>query len=183
MFDWLMLWGATQTALVTIIENWKEDPETLSCLKNLAQQHDDWDVEHTIVKAEAQKRQNNSDTLPWLKDDWDFREVLVKAIAKWWRNDLGTLPWLKDLVRHEHNEYVKRYTTAEILRDWESDPHIMPILPLVKYGSRQYIRCTAVEVIAQYWKNDLDTLPWLKEIALQADYRWLCDAILGLSRS
>ncbi|WP_295619951.1 hypothetical protein [Chamaesiphon sp. GL140_3_metabinner_50] len=93
MLDWLMLWGATKIAVAAIIQSAKDELETLPYLKSLTQHDDDWDVGDTIATTVVQKRQNNPDTLPWLRDDWDFRDILVKAIAQYWRNDPETLPW------------------------------------------------------------------------------------------
>jgi HEAT repeats len=178
MLDWLMLWGATQIGIAAIIQNWKDNPETLPYLKYLTQ-YDDWDVEGIITKTVEHKRQNNPNLLPWLKDNWDFRCILVKSIAQWWQNDPETLPWLKDLVRRDHNEYVKRDTAAHILRDWEGNPQLEPILPFVKYRNRKYVRCTVVEVIADYWNNDPDILSWLKQIAQESGYGLIRDAVLA----
>jgi hypothetical protein len=165
MIDCLMLWAATKIAIAAIIQSWKDEPETLPYLKDLTQHDADWDVGDTIAKTVAQKRQNNPDTLPWLKDDWDFRDSLVKAIAQYWKNDPETLHWFKDLIRRDHDEYVKRDIATQILRDWKDNPQIEPILPFVKYRNRKYVRCTAVEVIAKCWKNDPDILPWFKNLA------------------
>ncbi|NJM61801.1 MAG: hypothetical protein HC849_18925 [Oscillatoriales cyanobacterium RU_3_3] len=85
-------------AVVAVAITWKDDPETLPLLKQLAQYDDNSDVRCTAVQQIARGWKDDPETLPMLKervrsdDDSDVRSVAVQEIARGWKDDPETLP-------------------------------------------------------------------------------------------
>ncbi|NJR25066.1 MAG: NACHT domain-containing protein, partial [Richelia sp. CSU_2_1] len=86
-------------AVVAVAITWKDDPETLPLLKQLAQYDDNSDVRCTAVQQ----------------------------IARGWKDDPETLPMLKERVRSDDNWPVRRAAVEEIARGWKDDPETLPI--------------------------------------------------------
>ena len=126
-------------AVRAIAYTWKDDPETLPWLKQLAQSHDDSFVPDAAVQELVRGWKDDPETLPWLKqlaqsdDDWGGRSAAVKELARGWKDDPETLPILKQLAQSDDN--------------WD-------------------VRYAAVQVLAQGWKDEPGILEWLGDIAI-----------------
>jgi hypothetical protein len=64
-----------RAAVQELARGWKDDPETLPILKQLAQSDDDWNV----------------------------RRAAVQELARGWKDDPETLPILKQLAQSDDN--------------------------------------------------------------------------------
>jgi predicted NACHT family NTPase len=166
-------WELTQTLMSVITANWKEDPNTLSWLKNCALQHENHNVRYMAVEEIAEGWKEDPDTLLFLKDralqdeNEYVRGATVNAIAQGWKEDLDTLPLLKDRALQDENKYVRQAAVNAIAQNWKEDPDTLPWLKDRALQNENYdVRRAVVKAISQNWKEDPDILPLLKDRAL-----------------
>jgi len=159
-------------AVSAIAYTWKDDPETLPWLKQLAKFDDDSDVRQAAVKELARGWKNDPETLPWLKqlaqsdDDSDVRDAAVEELAWGWKDDPETLPFLKQLAQSDDDLDVRRAAVEELAWGWKDDPETLPWLKqLAQSDDDSDVRSSAVKELARGWKDDPDTLPILKQLA------------------
>ncbi|MBF2090248.1 MAG: HEAT repeat domain-containing protein, partial [Synechococcales cyanobacterium K32_A2020_035] len=172
-----------QAAVQAIAQTYKDDPDTLSWLKDRVQLDDDWQMRSAAVEAIAQNWKDHPDILPWLKDrvqhddHEDVRSAAVEAIAQDWKDDPDILPWLKDRIHQDDNRDVNIATVWAIAQGWKDDPDTLPWLKgRVQQDNNINVRGAAVTAIAQGWKDHPDTLPWLKDCVQQDDNGWVRSA-------
>ncbi|MEG4109195.1 HEAT repeat domain-containing protein [Microcoleus sp. S13_C5] len=174
-YDSLVFQIRTQ-AVAAIAATWKDDPQTLPWLKQLAQSDDDWLVPYAAVQALAWGWKDDPETLPILKqlaqsDDNEYvRSSAVQKLARGWKDDSETLPILKQLAQSDDGSTVRRAAVQELARGWKDDPETLPILKqLAQSGDDGNVRQLAVQEIARGWKDDPETLPILKQRAQSDD--------------
>jgi hypothetical protein len=86
-----------QAAVQELARGWKDDPETLPLLKQLAQSDDNWAVRRAAVQELARGWKDDPETLPLLKqlaqsdDNWDVRYAAVQELARGWKDEPGYL--------------------------------------------------------------------------------------------
>jgi predicted NACHT family NTPase len=163
-------------AVAAVAATWKDDPETLSWLKQRAQSDDNWDVRRAAVQELARGWKDHLETLPWLKqraqldDNSVVRSSAVQELARGWKDDPETLPWLKQRAQSDDNWDVRRAAVQELARGWKDDPETLLILKQrAQSDDDSDVRYAAVQELARGWKDDPETLPWLKQRA-QSDY-------------
>jgi hypothetical protein len=131
----------------------------------------DNEVRRPVVQEIARGWKKDPDTLPWLKEraasdsEGDVRQAAVQEIARGWKEDPDTLPWLKERAVSDSEGDVRQAAVQE-------SPAVGEKTPIPCRGSRSArspivrdVRQAAVQEIARGWKEDPDTLPWLKERA------------------
>jgi len=165
-------------AVRAIAYTWKDDPETLPWLKQLAQSHDDSFVPDAAVQELVRGWKDDPETLPWLKqlaqsdDDWGGRSAAVKELARGWKDDPETLLILKQLAQSNDNSAGRLAAVEELARGWKDDPETLPILKqLAQSDDDSLVPHAALQELARGWKDDPETLPWLKQLA-QSDDNW-----------
>ena len=163
-------------AVSAIAFAWKDDPETLPWLKQLAQSDDNWAAREAAVQELAQGWKNDPEVLPILKqlaqydDDSAVQRAAVHEIARGWKDDPKTLPLLKQWVQSDDNWRVGRTAVEEIARGWKDDPETLPLLKQCAQSDDNWdVRYEAVEELARGWKDDPKTLPLLKQWAQSDD--------------
>jgi predicted NACHT family NTPase len=163
-------------AVAAFAATWKDDPETLPILKQLAQSDDNGNVRRAAVQELARGWKDDPETLPWLKqlaqsdDDWSVRRAAVQELARGWKDDPETLPWLKQLAQSDDDWPVRGAAVQEIPRGWKDDPETLPILKqLAQSDDDSGVRRAAVQELARGWKDDPETLPILKQLAQSDD--------------
>src|SRR4028118_557442 len=88
-----LVYQISRPAVAAVAATWKDDPETLPWLKQLAQSDDDGDVGVAAVQELARGWKDDPETLPWLKqlaqsdDDWRVRVAPVEELARGWKDD------------------------------------------------------------------------------------------------
>jgi predicted NACHT family NTPase len=176
-YDSLVYQIRTQ-AVAAIAATWKDDPQTLPWLKQLAQSDDDGDVRSSAVQELARGWKDDPETLPILKqlaqsdDDWLVRFSALQELARGWKDDPETLPILKQLAQSDDNGYVRSSAVEELAWGWKDDPETLPILKQLAQSDHEWlVRFSALQKLARGWKDDLETLPWLKQLA-QSDDGW-----------
>ncbi|MEG3896027.1 MULTISPECIES: HEAT repeat domain-containing protein [unclassified Microcoleus] len=178
-------------AVSAICFTWKDDPETLPWLKQLAQSDDDSDVRCAAVQELAWGWKDDPKTLPWLKqlaqsdDDSEVPYVAVEELARGWKDNPETLPWLKQLAQSDNDSDVPSYAAVkELARGWKDDPETLPWLKQLVQSDRNFAgQYAAVQELAMGWKDNPKTLPFLKQLA-QSDENWYvrCAAVQELAR-
>jgi predicted NACHT family NTPase len=159
-------------AVATVATNWKDDPDTLPLLKELAQMNNDWIVRQVTVQALARVFTDDLHTLAILKhraqtdDDRNVRGAAVQEIARGWKDDPDILPWLKSLALSDQDGYVRAGVVEEISRRWRNDPETLPWLKSIALSddNKPPVRPAAVRVLAKGWRNDPEILPLLKTL-------------------
>jgi HEAT repeats len=91
-----------------------------------------------------------------------FEEQAAQALLQGWKNDPNTLPWLQELVKND----IEHLAIDEIIRGWKDHPDILPWFKNLAQHSKNYLRHAIFRVLAEEWKNDLDTLPILNHVVL-----------------
>ncbi|MEG4004754.1 HEAT repeat domain-containing protein [Microcoleus sp. Pol1C5] len=163
-------------AVSAIAYTWKDDPPTLSWLKQLAKFDENSDVRQTAVQELARGWKNDPETLPWLKqlaqshDNSVVRLVAVVELELGWKDDPETLPWLKQLAQSNDDSVVRVAVVSELAPRWKDDPKTLPWLKqLAQSDDDSLLRYAAVGGLARGWKDDPETLPWLKQMAQSDD--------------
>jgi len=163
-------------AVSAIVYTWKDDPETLPWLKQLAQFDENSDVQVGAVLELAGGWKNDPETLPILKqlaqfdDNSDVRLVALLKVAGWWKDDPETLPIFKQMAQSDDNLTGRIAAVLELARSWKNDPETLPWLKQqAQFNDNNTVRRTAVQELARGWKDDQKTLPWLKQLAQSND--------------
>ncbi|MGI8503680.1 MAG: HEAT repeat domain-containing protein, partial [Hassallia sp.] len=129
------------TALQKLARGWKDDPDTLLMLKNLA-----------------------------VSSNHNFGQVTaLQELARGWKDDPDTLPMVKNLAVSSNHNFVQVTALQELARGWKDDPDTLPMLKMLLSSSDNSVHVTALQELAQGWKDDPDTLPMLKALALSND--------------
>ena len=87
-------------AVAAVAATWKDDPETLPLLKQLAQSDDDGDV----------------------------RNAAVQELARGWKDDPETLPILKQLAQSDERGNWGYVAVQELAWEWKDDPEVFELL-------------------------------------------------------
>jgi predicted NACHT family NTPase len=128
-----------QSAVKEIAEGWKEDPDTLPFLKDLA----------------------------LYSEHFSVRRVAVEAIFQGWKEDPNTLPWLQERALKDKDNFIRQTALTAIIKNWKEDPDILPCLKIFALKDNDHsVREVAWIAILQNWKKYSDILPWLKDSAL-----------------
>ncbi|MEG4327195.1 HEAT repeat domain-containing protein [Microcoleus sp. herbarium5] len=161
----------TQT-VSAIVYTWKDDPETLPWLKQLAQFDENSDLRLAAVLELAGGWKDDPETLPILKqmaqfdENSDLRFVAVQELAGVWKDDPETLPCLKRVAQFNDNYTVQIAAFQQVARGWKDDPKTLPWLKQqAQFNDNKALQLSAVEELAVGWKDDPETLPWLKQQA------------------
>ena len=93
-------WTVREAAVEELARGWRDDPGTLSLLKERA--HND--------------------------KFYAVRWAAVWELARGWKDDPGTLPLLRDRAQNDENYEVRRAAVEEIARGWKDDPGTLPLL-------------------------------------------------------
>jgi predicted NACHT family NTPase len=167
-----LVWEIRAKAVAAVATIWKDDPDTLPLLKELAQMNNDWIVRQVTVEALARVFTDDPHTLAILKhraqsdDDWRVRLTAMQALARGWKDDPDTLPWLKQKAQSHDHWAVRNAAVQELAQGWKDDPDTLPWLKQkAQSDDNGAVRRAAVQELAQGWKDDPDTLHWLKQKA------------------
>ena len=163
-----------QQAVSAIATTWKEELETLTWLKTLAQSTHEVDtyLRYIAVREVAKGWQDNPATLLWLKTcacsrDWRVQQVAVQQIARDWRDHSDTLSWLKALTQIDNTLNVQYVALMELARGWKNDPDTLSILKLNALSGKNWEeRYVAMRELARGWKDEPWMLGFLHDIAL-----------------
>ncbi|MEG4010045.1 HEAT repeat domain-containing protein [Microcoleus sp. Pol11C1] len=172
-----LVYQIRRQAVAAIAATWKDDPETLPILKQLAESDDNWYVRQAAVEELARGLKDDPETLPILKqraqsdDDSPVRRAAVQELARGWKDDPETLPILKQRAQSDDDGDVRRAAVQELARRWKDDPETLPWLKqLAQSDDDGDVRQAVVQELARGWKDDPETLPILKERAQSDDY-------------
>lgn len=164
-------------AVVCVATTWKDDPETLPWLKQLATADNNDYLRRAALQELARGFKDDPDTLPWLKqhatndNDWTVRQAAVQELAKGFKDDHDTLSILQKRAIADHSEYVRQVAIQELARGFKDNPNTLFWLKkratVDQYGT---VRQAAVQELARGFKDDPNVLPWLKKCATSQDW-------------
>ncbi|MBD2344403.1 HEAT repeat domain-containing protein [Anabaena subtropica] len=176
-------------AVTSVATTWKDDPETLIWLKQLAISDERDYVRRVALQELARSFKDDSDTLPWLKqcatddNDWTVRQAAVQELARGFKDDPDTLPIIKQRGTIDDNEYVRQVAVQELARIFKDNPNTLPWLKQRTTNDNSgAVRQVAVQELARGFKDDSDTLPWLKQCATTNDWTVRQAAVQELAR-
>ncbi|MBO3461914.1 HEAT repeat domain-containing protein [Aetokthonos hydrillicola Thurmond2011] len=156
-------------AVAAVATSWQESPDTLSWLKSLATDDDNWDVRYAAVQELARGFKDDPDTLTFVKsrvtndDNRDVRYVAVQELARRFKDDPDTLTFLKSHATNEYNRDVRYAAVRELAQGFKDDPDTVTILKFCATDDNdRNVRTAAVQELARGFKDDPDTLTILK---------------------
>ena len=165
--------GVVFSGVQEIAQGWKDDPETLPLLKQLAQYDDDSAVRLSALQELAWGWKDDTKTLPWLKqlsqseDNGDVGRAAVQEIARGWNDDAETLPWLKQLAQSEDNGEVRQAAVQALARGLRDDPETLPwVKQLAQSDNNWAVRRAAVQELARGWKDESGIFELLCDVAI-----------------
>ena len=148
-------------AVSSVATTWKEHPDTLPWLKQLAQADDNSDVRFAAVQELVRGWKDHPDTLPILKqlaqadDNSVVRYTAVQELARGWKDHPDTLPWLKQLAQADDNLGMGYVAVQELARGWKDHPDTLPWLrQLAQADDNWVVRYVAVQELACGWKDE-----------------------------
>ena len=159
-------------ALREFARGWKDDPETLTWLKDRAKSDEDGFVRSIVVEQVAHGWKNDPETLPWLKkharsdENRLVRTSAVEELAWGFKNDPETLAILKACATSDVHGSVRAYAVRELARGWKDAPETLTILKDHAMSNKsELVRASAVRELARGWRDDPETLTILKNRA------------------
>ncbi|MEG4208688.1 HEAT repeat domain-containing protein [Microcoleus sp. S13_B4] len=171
-----LVYQIRKQAVAAIPATWKDDPETLPILKQLAQSDDNWLVREAAVQEIARGWKDHPETLPWLKqlaqsdDDPAVRFSAIQEIARGWKDHPETLPNLKQQAQSDDNWDVRLSALKELARGWKDHPETLPNLKQRAQSDDNWlVRAAALQELAGGWKDEPKTLHILKQRAQSDD--------------
>ncbi|MBD2250693.1 HEAT repeat domain-containing protein [Nostoc parmelioides] len=164
-------------AVTSVATAWKDDPETLTWLKQLATADEREYVRSVALQELARSFKDDPDTLPWLKkcattdSDGTVRQAAVQELAKVFKDDPDTLPIVKQRGTIDENEYVRQIAVQELARVFKDNPNTLPWLKQRTIEDNSgAVRQVAVQELARGFKDSPDILPWLKQCTTAHDW-------------
>jgi len=152
---------------------WKDDPNTLSWIKNQIQHAEHNFMRQTAMWSLAEGWTNEMETLSIVKncilDDEDIhvKSGAIRALVQIWRNDPETLIWLKNSARKNPNCDVRYLSLRELANHWKENKEVTELFfervledPFEREDKTQNNpRMTALKVIYKHYPNHPRTLP------------------------
>jgi predicted NACHT family NTPase len=140
-----------RAAVQELIKNWRDDPDTLLILKNLAKQEGSGSA---------------------------ARQLALHELAENWKDDPETLIILEAVV-HNENDYgaTRSVAVEELVKGWTNKPDISLMLKILAQQDKSpLVRSAAVRSLAEFWKEDteiLELLCWtVEKDSFEREGRW-----------
>ena len=160
--------------VIILIQNFRNDIQTLSFLRKRVVQDENTDVRSVAVLALAEYYREDARTLPLLRertvddDDWQVRRAAVDALAEYYREDTETLPLLRERTVDDDDWQVRRAAVDVLAEYYREDTETLPLLRERAVQDQEAdVRSAAVRALAEYYREDTETLPLLRERAVQ----------------
>ncbi len=125
-------------AIESIAKYYSKDKETLTLIKNIAENKN---------------------------EDKSIQAIAVKSIAKYYRQEPDLLKWLKEQAL-KNDELVRAAATQSILLHYHQESDTLEWFQSINMGSGNNVWKPIVESIAKYYYKEPNTLEWLEKIAL-----------------
>jgi hypothetical protein len=165
-----------------ISQVWQDDPTTWSWIKERLDNGESDYVKCAAIEAITQDWHDHPETLPLLKENirhnpsWGIRSSAMRALIKGFQDDPETLPLLKESLQNDNGDVMKLFYLLQVVKliaeNWHDHPETLPWLTeMTKPNEEISIRRTAIEAIAQGWKNEPQVFDFLCHIARHDPYR------------
>ncbi|BAZ48133.1 hypothetical protein NIES4103_07380 [Nostoc sp. NIES-4103] len=176
-------------AVASVATTWKDDPDTLAWLKQLATADDHEYIRRAALQELARGFKDDPDTLPWLKqcattdDDATVRQAAVQELARGFKDDADTLQILKQAGTIDDNEYVRQAAVQELARAFKDETNTLTWLKEHTTADKSgTVRQVAVQELARGFRDHPDILPWLKKCVSADDWTVRQAALQELAR-
>ncbi|WP_341528276.1 HEAT repeat domain-containing protein [Nostoc sp. UHCC 0302] len=163
-------------AVQELAQNFKDDPDTKSILKQCATEDYDGDLRLVAVRELVHNFKDDPDTKSILKQcatedyDGDLRLVAVRELAQNFKDDPDTKSILKQCAAQDDDGDVRLVAVRELAQNFKDDPDTKTWLRERATQDDNYdVRGAAVRELAKNFKDDPDTKFILKECATQDD--------------
>ena len=160
-------------SLNAIASHYKENPQILPWLQQLAASDENDLMRGDAVRAIASHYKENPQILPWLQqlavsdEHEDVRHIAVWEIGSDYTENPQILPWLQQFAVSNEHDLVRGEGVSTIADNYQENPQILPWLQQVAVSDKNYwVRGAAVSAIASYYKETPQILPWLQQIAV-----------------
>jgi hypothetical protein len=164
--------AARRAAMQELARGWKDDPEVLAWLQDLARREEHPYLRMTAIQELARGWKDDPDILLLLQDRArqeerpDVRSVAIRELARGWKDDPGVLSLLRDHARRDEHSDVRSAAIRELARGWKDDPGVLPWLQdRARQDEHPDVRMAAIGELARGWKDDPGVLPWLQNLA------------------
>ncbi|MFA4849976.1 MAG: HEAT repeat domain-containing protein [Methanoregula sp.] len=125
-------------AIMTLAENWKDDPGTLSFLKNIASSLDD-------IKG---------------------RNYAILTIASHWKADPESLILINKLITGDNETDVRQSALRILTENWKKDPNtLLTLIKIAENDPDTNIRKEALRLLYTNWKVNCDITSLIMNIA------------------
>ncbi|PSN10113.1 NTPase [filamentous cyanobacterium CCT1] len=169
-------YGIGSKAVSYIGKLFHEEPDSFDYLKSLLASDSSDFTSLAVVNSITENYRDHPQALLWLKEVAETKEMrlnyrvaplAVSAIARCWTNESDTLNWLKDIAQSTVWQSVSIMAVQEIGNIYNQNSEIKRWLKesIQSSSSKESLRSAAVQVLAERWKDDPDTLPILKRRA------------------
>ena len=160
--------SVTIQATRLVADVWKDDPDTLSWIKEQAKSNQNGAVRLSAAQVLVEGWKEDPDTLKILKEhaqthyNFLLRVNAVLCLACWWRDDPATLKLLKECAQSDVS--VLRLCTVWLLgRYSKEDSGALAILKeFAQSDEDDTVRKNAVEQLDKFWKDDAEIQAFLK---------------------
>jgi HEAT repeats len=95
-------------------------------------------------------------------------ELAMNTIIKGWKYDPSVMPWLQNVARTGEDWAARQAAILALVNEWRNDSTIIPTIKLcAQHEEEEFLRCIAVEVLAELGKYDTQMFDFLCGIAIQ----------------
>ncbi|MBW4578662.1 MAG: HEAT repeat domain-containing protein [Tildeniella nuda ZEHNDER 1965/U140] len=152
-----------------------------------------------VFSAIAEHYSYEPQVLPWLQDcflnynnQFEVKLEAASAIAKYYSEDPKTLTWLQDCMQRGKDQFIQASALSAIMEHYQNSQVISMLRDFVKQNNQAvssnyedsaawlssylqqsptaFVRSIAVEGIANFYRDDPQTLLWLQDLVQQADH-------------
>ncbi|MFF1548068.1 HEAT repeat domain-containing protein [Streptomyces sp. NPDC058291] len=169
-------------ALLALIQEWPDDPQVASLLREFAETDPDGDVRRGSVQLLATTRHEDQSTREWLQTcvtdhDPHLRQGALAALAEGWREP-ETFALLRTLAADDPDDSVRLAAVKSIASGWPRDPKAAAVVrDRAAHDQDPHLRYRVFDILVEGWSDDAQTVALLRSVAADAgSERWVREA-------
>ncbi|MBN3898978.1 MAG: HEAT repeat domain-containing protein, partial [Nostoc sp. NOS(2021)] len=161
-------------AVLTIAAIWKDNRDTLDCLKDCATADNQKYVRGAAIEALVSNFKDDPDIRSFLKDlatadnQKYVRSAAIQALASNFKDDPDTHSFLKNCVTADDGN-VRRAAIKALVSNFKDDPDTRSFLKDLATANNENVQGAAIKALASNFKDDPDTRSILKHCATADD--------------
>src|SRR4028119_1279004 len=159
-------------SIAAIAQTWKNDPQTLPWLLQLAHTREWGEVRATAIEAIARGWPDEPEIYLMLKNlalgdpSWAVRSTCVREIASGWPDTKDTLPLLRALAKSDRSPGVRTCALEQLASNWPDRADTLRLLRTAAESDENLgVRVCAWQEIARRWHSVSGTASLLKNLA------------------